>query len=90
MRHLETRRKIITGQIKLELHNFQQERNAARDQQQILNTVERQYKVGDRLRDLIFNREEIDRFLEKTIEFNERFFDPQSWHAKMRQKQRVE
>lgn len=32
-RHLETRRKIITGQIKQELHNFQQERNAARDKQ---------------------------------------------------------
>ena len=46
--------------------------------------------MGDRLRDLIANREEIDQFLEKTLEFNERFFDPQSWQAKLRKKQRVE
>lgn len=52
--------------------------------------MDRQYKVGDRLRDLIFNREEIDHFLEKTIEFNEQFFDPQSWQEKMRKKQKIE
>lgn len=52
--------------------------------------MDRQYKVGDRLRDLIFHREEIDHFLEKTIEFNEQFFDPQSWQEKMRKKQKIE
>jgi hypothetical protein len=50
--------------------------------------IERQGKVGIGLDRLKIERDEIDKVLVETIEFNERILNPSSWQAKIRERNR--
>lgn len=46
--------------------------------------VERQGRVGTDLVRLKIEREQIDKLLCDTIDFNQRIFDPKAWQKKLR------
>ncbi len=55
-----------------------------------LRLVERQGKVGQNLNRLKIAREQMDKILKDTEEFNERILNPQEWNIKLRERQRAE
>lgn len=56
----------------------------------VAKQLERQGKVGFNLSRLKIAREQIEKVLVETQEFNERIMDPNAWQKKVRKRQSVE